>query len=131
MENQPPGHHTFIVEEADEGEQEVTYECMINRPSDFYLRVENAWPAGTSIEDEAHPKCEGAVISNTGFAVCQGSNKLRYAIQRSAKNAGRILGYSNFWFVSTANDCHRHNQLEETGTFDPFTDQEIHYTSYY
>jgi len=50
-----------------------------------------------------------------------------YAIQRSAKNAGRILGYSNFWYVSTANDCIRHGQLEKTGTFDPFTDREIHY----
>ena len=48
-------------------------------------------------------------------------------IQRSAKNAGRILGYSNFWYVSTANDCIRHGQLEKTGTFDPFTDREIHY----
>ena len=67
------------------------------------------------------------MISNTGFAVCKNENKDSYAYQRSAKNAGRILGYSNFWYVSMANDCMRHRQLQETGTFDPFTDREIHY----
>ncbi len=109
---------------------ELTLDWFDKRPWDYYLAVEHAWPPGCSIEDDV-PSYEshghGAPLSNTGFAVCQGYNKEAYAVQRSAKNAGRILGYSNFWYVSTANDCMRHRQLQETGTFDPFTDREIHY----
>ena len=54
-------------------------------------------------------------ISNDGFAMATDERRKKgYAYQRSCKNAGRLLGYSNFEFVDS-DDCTRHRLLEERG----------------
>ena len=55
-------------------------------------------------------------ISNDGFAMATDERRKKgYAIQRSCKCAGRVLGYSNFEFVDSDDRAKRHRLLEERG----------------
>ena len=76
-----------------------------------YLAPGRAWPAGTSILDDARPETRGACLSNDDnwFSSAEPddygvSREMKYAIQRSAKNAGFALGYS---FVAYVDDKDR------------------------
>ena len=114
-----PGYKTFLMpgEDADDEYVELTLDWFHKRPWDHYLQVEHAWPLGCSIEDDV-PLREyrnHGQISNDGFAMATDERRKKgYAIQRSCKCAGRVLGYSNFEFVDS-DDCKRHRLLEERG----------------
>ena len=82
-------------------------EYLVDRPfPDYYLAPERAWPAGTSILDDARPETRGACLSNDGYWFSSAelddygvSREMKYAIQRSAKNAGFLLGYGFVAYV--------------------------------
>ena len=114
-----PGYKTFLMpgEDADDEYVELTLDWFNKRPWDHYLQVEHAWPPGCSIEDDVPPReyRNHGQISNDGFAMATDERRKKgYAYQRSCKNAGRVLGYSNFEYVDS-DDCKRHRLLEERG----------------
>ena len=114
-----PGFKTFLMPGEDPGDEyvELTLDWFNKRPWDHYLQVEHAWPPGCSIEDDVPPReyRNHGQISNDGFAMATDERRKKgYAYQRSCKNAGRVLGYSNFEYVDS-DDCKRHRLLEERG----------------
>ena len=114
-----PGYKTFLMPGEDPGDEyvELTLDWFNKRPWDHYLQVEHAWPPGCSIEDDVPPReyRNHGQISNDGFAMATDERRKKgYAYQRSCKNAGRVLGYSNFEYVDS-DDCKRHRLLEERG----------------
>ena len=94
-------------EDSDDEYVELTLDWFNKRPWDYYLAVEHAWPPGCSIEDDVPPRkySNDGQISNDGFAMATDERRKKgYAYQRSCKNAGRVLGYSNFEYVDS-DDC--------------------------
>ena len=84
---------------------------------DYYLAPGRAWPAGTSILDDARPETRGACLSNDGYWFSSAelddygvSREMKYAIQRSAKNAGFLLGYGHVEYVDHK-DRERHERI--------------------
>ena len=49
-------------------------EYYVPRPPDYYLAPERAWPAGTSILDDARPETPGTVRSTQHCAVLPAQN---------------------------------------------------------
>ena len=116
-----PGYKTFLIQtgpgNSEDDFSERTVDWFDERPWDYYLAVEHAWPPGCSIEDDVPPRkySNDGQISNDGFAMATDERRKKgYAYQRSCKNAGHVLGYSNFEYVDS-DDCKRHRLLEERG----------------
>ena len=116
-----PGHKTFLYGEYSEDGHyfencyEKTFPWFKERRWDFYLQPINAWPAGTSIKDKAHPDCRGEgyesdAKSGSGSDSDSDSDahgrgaghwfvwpaKRRAPIKRSRKNAKAILGFGYY-----------------------------------
>ena len=118
-----PGHKTFLYGEYSEDGRYYencytrTFPWFKERRWDFYLQPINAWPAGTSIKDKAHPDCRSEgygsdAKSGSGSDSDSESDsdahrggaaswsvypvKRRAPIKRSRKNAKAILGFGYY-----------------------------------
>ena len=117
--SEAPGCKTFLYGEYSEDGQyfencyEKTFPWFKERQWDFYLQPINAWPAGTSIKDKAHPDCRGegyesdaksgSDTDSDSDAHGRGAGhwfvwpaKRRAPIKRSRKNAKAILGFGYY-----------------------------------
>ena len=94
---------------------ERTFPWFKERRWDFYLQPINAWPAGTSIKDKAHPDCRGEGYESDAKSGSDSDSdsdsdahrggagswcvypvKRRAPIKRSRKNAKAILGFGYY-----------------------------------
>jgi len=106
-----PGHKTFWFGEYDDEDGQPgyincyrrTFPWFEERPWDFYLQPSNAWPAGTSIEDDPkpHPRDKPDSDANSdsdsdsgpGSDYMKNLHKKERTRKRSRRNAELLLHY--------------------------------------